>query len=77
MTLALCKRLRDDYNIATVTNDIFTTEDATFLLTNKALPPSRITAIETGGCPHAAIREDISANLGALESLQSDRKSVV
>lgn len=71
LTLALCKRLRDDYNIATVTNDIFTTEDATFLLTNKALPPSRITAIETGGCPHAAIREDISANLGALESLQS------
>jgi urease accessory protein len=71
LTLALCQRLRNEYNIATVTNDIFTTEDATFLLTNNALPPSRITAIETGGCPHAAIREDISANLGALESLQS------
>ena len=71
LMLALCKGLRNEYNIATVTNDIFTTEDATFLLTNNALPSSRITAIETGGCPHAAIREDISANLGALESLQS------
>lgn len=57
--------------VATVTNDIFTTEDATFLLTNKALPPSRIAAIETGGCPHAAIREDISANMGALETMQA------
>lgn len=57
--------------IATVTNDIFTTEDANFLLLNKALPDDRITAIETGGCPHAAIREDISANLGALETMQA------
>lgn len=63
--------MRSEYNIATVTNDIFTTEDANFLLTNNALPPSRITAIETGGCPHAAIREDISANLGALETMQA------
>lgn len=56
---------------ATVTNDIFTREDQEFLIKNKALPPSRILAIETGGCPHAAIREDISANMGALETLQA------
>jgi urease accessory protein len=55
--------------LATVTNDIFTREDQEFLLRARALPPSRILAIETGGCPHAAIREDISANLGALETL--------
>ncbi|KAI0917492.1 hypothetical protein AcW1_007320 [Taiwanofungus camphoratus] len=71
LTLALCKRLREEYNIATVTNDIFTREDQEFLIKNKALPPSRILAIETGGCPHAAIREDISANMGALETLQA------
>ncbi|KAF8839548.1 urease accessory protein UreG [Paxillus ammoniavirescens] len=71
LTLALCKRLRDEYNIATVTNDIFTREDQEFLIKNKALPASRILAIETGGCPHAAIREDISANMGALETLQA------
>ncbi|KZP06103.1 urease accessory protein ureG [Athelia psychrophila] len=71
LTLALCRRLRAEYNIATVTNDIFTTEDAQFLLNNDALPPSRIVPIETGGCPHAAIREDISANLGALETLHA------
>ncbi|KAG9315532.1 urease accessory protein ureG [Chiua virens] len=71
LTLALCKRLRGEYNIATVTNDIFTREDQEFLIKHEALPTSRILAIETGGCPHAAIREDISANLGALESLQA------
>ncbi|KAF8635842.1 hypothetical protein AX15_000036 [Amanita polypyramis BW_CC] len=71
LTLALCKRLRDGYNIATVTNDIFTREDQEFLIKHRALPPSRILAIETGGCPHAAIREDISANMGALETLQA------
>ncbi|KAI0035325.1 urease accessory protein UreG [Vararia minispora EC-137] len=71
LTLALCKRLRDNYNIATVTNDIFTREDQEFLIKNKALPAARIQAIETGGCPHAAIREDISANMGALEALQA------
>lgn len=54
-----------------MTNDIFTREDQEFLIKNEALPPSRILAIETGGCPHAAIREDISANLGALETLQA------
>ncbi|KAM5544268.1 hypothetical protein V8D89_001928 [Ganoderma adspersum] len=71
LTLALCQKLRAAYNIATVTNDIFTKEDQEFLIKNKALPASRILAIETGGCPHAAIREDISANMGALETLQA------
>lgn len=71
LTLALCLHLRKSLNIATVTNDIFTREDQEFLIRNNALPPSRILAIETGGCPHAAIREDISANMGALESLQA------
>lgn len=71
LTLALCQALRKEYNIATVTNDIFTREDQEFLIKNKALPQERILAIETGGCPHAAIREDISANAGALETLQA------
>lgn len=71
LTLALCRRLRGEFNIATVTNDIFTREDQEFLIRNKALPANRILAIETGGCPHAAIREDISANMGALETLQA------
>jgi urease accessory protein len=67
--LALCKTLREKYNIAAVTNDIFTKEDGEFLVRNKALEPDRIVAVETGGCPHAAIREDISINLLALENL--------
>ena len=98
--LALCLKLRDEYSIAAVTNDIFTRyailfypntpiqplpfrskplklipflsmnrEDAEFLTRHHALPPSRISAIETGGCPHAAVREDISANLLALQQL--------
>ncbi|KAF8827364.1 hypothetical protein HHX47_DHR4000104 [Lentinula edodes] len=71
LTLALCQKLRKEYNIATVTNDIFTREDQEFLIKNRALPENRILAIETGGCPHAAIREDISANMGALETLQA------
>ncbi|KAL1965574.1 hypothetical protein VTN77DRAFT_5658 [Rasamsonia byssochlamydoides] len=70
LMLALCLALRDEYNIAAVTNDIFTKEDAEFLTRHKALAPERIVAIETGGCPHAAVREDISANLLALQSLQ-------
>lgn len=69
--LALSKKLRDIYSIAAVTNDIFTREDAEFLTRNKALPPERIVAIETGGCPHAAVREDISANLLALQKLHA------
>ncbi|KAI9334765.1 CobW/HypB/UreG, nucleotide-binding domain-containing protein, partial [Obelidium mucronatum] len=69
LMLALCQKLHPEHNIAAVTNDIFTQEDAEFLTRNKALPSDRIKAIETGGCPHAAIREDVSANLGALETL--------
>lgn len=69
LTLALCRRLRGSHNIAVTTNDIFTREDQEFLLRNEALPADRIRAIETGGCPHAAIREDISANMGSLEEL--------
>ena len=67
--LALCLALREKYSIAAVTNDIFTREDAEFLTKHRALPAPRIRAIETGGCPHAAVREDISANLAALEDL--------
>lgn len=71
--LALCRALHPKHNIACVTNDIFTKEDAEFLVRNQALPDQqRIRAIETGGCPHAAIREDISANLQALEELNDE-----
>ncbi|KAF9437264.1 hypothetical protein BGZ76_001429 [Entomortierella beljakovae] len=72
LMLELCRRLSKTYSLACVTNDIFTTEDTDFLIRNQALEdPERIVAIETGGCPHAAIREDISANLAALEQLQA------
>jgi urease accessory protein len=67
--LAICQRLRDQVGLAVVTNDIFTREDGEFLIRHDALPAERIRAVETGGCPHAAIREDISANLLALEEL--------
>ncbi|MBI3836614.1 MAG: urease accessory protein UreG [Planctomycetia bacterium] len=69
LVLALCRALGDLLPIAVVTNDIFTREDAEFLIKHNALQTERITAVETGGCPHAAIREDISANLVALEQL--------
>ena len=69
LMLQLCKRLRETRKIAAVTNDIFTKEDGEFLTKHQALEPERIRAVETGGCPHAAIREDISANLLALEEL--------
>jgi urease accessory protein len=69
LTLQLCLKLRDKMNIAVVTNDIFTKEDGEFLTKHQALEAERIRAVETGGCPHAAIREDISANLMALEAL--------
>src|SRR3954470_24642967 len=69
LLLALCRLLRDDYNIAVVTNDIFTREDAEFLVRHRALPPERISAVETGGCPHTAVRDDISQNLDALGQL--------
>jgi len=69
LLLALCQHLRDDYNIAVVTNDIFTKEDGEFLVRNHALPAERITAVETGGCPHTAVRDDVSQNLDALGQL--------
>lgn len=69
LTLALCRALRPKLPLGVVTNDIFTREDAEFLSRNDALDARRIAAVETGGCPHAAIREDVSANLGALERL--------
>ncbi|KAJ7530811.1 hypothetical protein O6H91_14G020300 [Diphasiastrum complanatum] len=71
LMLALCTALRDKYSIAAVTNDIFTQEDGEFLVKHGALAPERIRAVETGGCPHAAIREDISINLGPLEELST------
>jgi urease accessory protein len=69
LTLALCKALRDTYDIAAVTNDIYTEEDAQFLVRNQALAPERILGVETGGCPHTAIREDASINLEAVDRL--------
>jgi len=72
LMLALCQHLRDRLRLAAVTNDIFTKEDGEFLIRHRALEPEKIRAVETGGCPHAAIREDISANLLALEELQRE-----
>ncbi|HBP53302.1 MAG TPA: urease accessory protein UreG [Synechococcus sp. UBA8638] len=66
----LCKRLRQRLRMAVVTNDIYTREDAEFLLRSGALPPERIRGVETGGCPHTAIREDCSINLVAVEELE-------
>ncbi|MEU3890510.1 urease accessory protein UreG [Streptomyces sp. NPDC029041] len=67
---ALCRALREELSLAVVTNDIYTREDAEFLLREAVLPPERITAVETGACPHTAIRDDISANLEAVEDLE-------
>ncbi|MET8893027.1 urease accessory protein UreG [Streptomyces albogriseolus] len=67
---ALCRALRDEVSLAVVTNDIYTREDAEYLLREAVLPPERITAVETGACPHTAIRDDISANLEAVEDLE-------
>ena len=69
LTLALCLALRQQYQLGVVTNDIFTREDAQFLVAHKALPPERIIGVETGGCPHTAIREDASINLEAVARL--------
>jgi len=66
---ALCKGLREHYDIAVVTNDIYTKEDAQFLIRSGALPEERIVGVETGGCPHTAIREDASINLEAIDDL--------
>jgi len=69
LTLSLCRALRDRRRIAVVTNDIYTEEDAQFLVRHEALPPERIIGVETGGCPHTAIREDASINLEAVDRL--------
>jgi urease accessory protein len=68
----LCKRMRDKFNLAVVTNDIYTKEDQQFLIRSEALAPERIRGVETGGCPHTAIREDASMNLAAIDQLMQD-----
>ena len=68
---ALCKRMRDRYDMAVVTNDIYTVEDQQFLVRSEALPAERIVGVETGGCPHTAIREDASINLAAVAEMRS------
>jgi urease accessory protein len=73
----LCKSLRDRLNIAVVTNDIYTREDAEFLIRSQALPAERIRGVETGGCPHTAIREDASMNLAAIDGLTRDFHNLV
>jgi urease accessory protein len=72
----LCKNLRDRLDIAVVTNDIYTREDAEFLIRSNALPPERIRGVETGGCPHTAIREDASMNLAAIDALMREFRSL-
>ena len=71
LTLNLCRAMRDHYDMAVVTNDIYTHEDAQFLSQHDALDQTRILGVETGGCPHTAIREDASMNLAAIDELQS------
>ncbi|WP_369774624.1 urease accessory protein UreG [Saccharopolyspora cebuensis] len=72
LVAALCRAFADDLRLAVVTNDIYTTEDADFLLRNGVLPAQRVRAVETGCCPHTAIRDDISANLEAIEDLERE-----
>lgn len=69
LTAALCRQLREELSLAVLTNDIYTTEDADFLRRHAVLPDDRITAVQTGGCPHTAIRDDITANLDAIDDL--------
>jgi len=69
LVAALCRQLRDDHSVAVLTNDIYTTEDADFLRKHAVLPIDRIAAVQTGGCPHTAIRDDITANLDAIDDL--------
>jgi urease accessory protein len=69
LTDALCKSMRDDWSVAVITNDIYTREDADFLLRSGALAENRIMGVETGGCPHTAIREDASMNLAAVDNM--------
>ncbi|WP_456390375.1 urease accessory protein UreG [Profundibacter sp.] len=72
LTEALCKAMRDKYSIAVITNDIYTSEDAEYLMRAQALPLERIKGVETGGCPHTAIREDASINLAAIAQLNKE-----
>ncbi len=71
LTDALCKAMREKYSVAVITNDIYTKEDAQFLTRSGALPPERIAGVETGGCPHTAIREDASINLAAVADMNA------
>ena len=73
---SLCKRMREQFDIAVVTNDIYTKEDCEFLIRSQALPAERIRGVETGGCPHTAIREDASMNLAAIDELMHDFSSL-
>ncbi|MGX9792028.1 urease accessory protein UreG [Mycobacterium sp. MMS18-G62] len=79
LVAALCRQLRDDISLAVLTNDIYTTEDADFLRRHAVLPDERIAAVQTGGCPHTAIRDDITANLDAIDDLvaSNDRLDLI
>ncbi|MFG1935217.1 urease accessory protein UreG [Mycobacterium sp. NPDC048908] len=79
LVAALCRQLRDELSLAVLTNDIYTTEDADFLRRHAVLPDERIAAVQTGGCPHTAIRDDITANLNAVEDLiaRNDRLDLI
>jgi len=76
LVAALCRQLRDEVSLAVLTNDIYTTEDADFLRRHAVLPDDRIAAVQTGGCPHTAIRDDITANLDAIEDLVAQNDSL-
>lgn len=76
LVAALCRQLRDELSLAVVTNDIYTTEDADFLRRHAVLPDDRIAAVQTGGCPHTAIRDDITANLDAIDDLVAAHQSL-
>ncbi len=76
LTAKLCMAMRDDYSIAVITNDIYTREDADALMRMQALPSDRVIGVETGGCPHTAIREDASINLRAIEELNERHKNL-
>src|SRR5580698_7510708 len=71
LVMRLCQWLRDELSLAVVTNDIYTKEDAEFLVRNQALPADRVIGVETGGCPHVAIREDVSMNLSAVDEMMA------
>jgi len=73
---ALCRRLRDSVDMAVITNDIYTREDADFLVRAGSLPPERIRGVETGACPHSAVRDDISINLNTVEELEAHLRSL-